>query len=53
MKRPERNVSECNCIQQGSGRENFMQPWDFQSRPFVAFDESLPTDFRLVNLTVK
>lgn len=34
-------------------RENFMQPWDFQSRPFAVFDESLPADFRLVNLTVK
>lgn len=34
-------------------RENFMQPQDFQSRPFAAFGESLPADFRLVNLTVK
>lgn len=34
-------------------RENFMQPQDFQSRPFPAFGESLPADFRLVNLTVK
>ena len=30
-----------------------MQPWDFQSRPFAAFGESLTADFRLVNLTVK